>query len=88
MHGFFDSDEQLTPVLWSEKGLSRVYLKDVQLADPDKYRPLSIEALQAAMPEFNWSPAPSGRSFDGPYIRILRRMWKKYLKMNDNFKDG
>ena len=84
MHGFFDSDEQLTPVLWSERGLSRVYLKDVQIADPDKYRPLSIKALQAAMPEINWGPGPSGWRITGPYIRIIRRMWNEYLSMNDD----
>ena len=87
MHGFFDSDEQLTPILWSERGLSRVYLKDVQIADPDKYRPLSIEALQTAMPEINWGPGPSGWKVTGPYVKILRRIWKEYVAMNDGFKD-
>lgn len=87
MHGFCDSDEILTPVHWSERGVSRVYLRDVQVADPKKYRPLSIPSLQAAMPEFNWSPGPSGRRITGPYIKIIRRMWKKYLAMNDHLEE-
>ena len=86
MHGFFDSGEILTPVLWSERGVSKVYLRDIQIADSRKYRPLSIEALQTAMPELNWGPGPSGRRFTGPYIRKIRRMWKQYLAMNDDFK--
>jgi hypothetical protein len=55
------------------------------MADPKKYRPLSIDALQTAMPEFNWSPGHSGRRITGPYIRKIRRMWKQYLAMNDDF---
>lgn len=85
MHGFFDSDEELTPVYWSERGVSRVYLRDVQIVDPKKYRPLSISALQTAMPEINWGPGPSGWKVTGPYIKKLRTMWKEYLEMNDSF---
>lgn len=84
MHGFFDSDEILTPVLWSERGVSKVYLRDVQLVDPRHYRPLSITSLQTAMPEFNWGPGPSGRRLTGPYIRKLRWLWKKYLEIIDD----
>lgn len=83
IHGFIKQ----VPVFWVERGLSRVYLKDVQIADPRKYRPLSIDALQTAMPEFNWGPSPSGRRITGPYISIIRRMWKQYLAMNDDFKE-
>ena len=83
MHGYIKQ----VPIFWVERGLSRVYLKDVQIADSRKYRPLSIEALQAAMPEFNWEPGPSGRRITGPYIRKTRKMWKQYLAMNDDFQD-
>ena len=83
MHGFFDSDEILTPVYMSERGVSKVNLRDVQLVDPKKYRPLCIDALQSAMPEFNWAPGPSGRRVTGPYIQKLRWMWKIYHEMND-----
>lgn len=85
MHGFFDSDEILTPVYWSERGVSKVYLRDVQIVDPKKYRPLSISSLQTAMPEFNWGPGPSGRRLTGSYIRKLRWMWKLYIIMNSSF---
>lgn len=85
MLGFFDSDEILTPVYWSERGVYKVYLRDVQIVDPKKYRPLSISSLQTAMPEFNWGPSLSGRRITWPYIRKLRGMWQKILEMNDDF---
>ena len=87
MHGYFNSDEILTPVYWSERGVSKVYLRDIPIVDPKKYRTLNISSLQTAMPEFNWRPGPSGRRVTGPYVRTIRKMWKMYLKMNDYFKD-
>lgn len=85
MHGYCDSDEKLTPVYWSERGVSRVYLRDIQIVDSKKYRPLSISSLQSAMPELNWGPGSSGRRVTGPYIRKIRKMWKQYLEMNDDY---
>lgn len=88
VHGFFDSDEILTPVYWPERGVSKVYLRDIQKVDPKKYRPLSIDALQSAMPEFNLDPGPSGRKVTGPYIQKLCWMWKLYIIMNSSFKEN
>ena len=80
MHGFIKQ----VPVFWVERGLSIVYLKDVQIADPRKYRPLSIDALQTAMPEFNWDPGPSGRIILDKYVDKLHNMWELYMEMNNN----
>ena len=60
VHGFFYSDEILTLVYWSERGVSKVYLRDIQIVDLKRYRPLRINALKSAMPKFNWDPGPSG----------------------------
>ena len=88
MHGYFDSDEILTPVYWSERGVSKVYLRDIQIVNPKKYRPLSIYSLQNAMPEFNWSPGPFGRKVTDPFVIIIRKMWKKFLEMNEDLTDN
>lgn len=86
MHGFIASEVTLTPVYWAEKGISRVYLKDVQIVNPKKYRLLTIASMQAVMHGQIWDLIRSGWILCGPAVPKIREMWKMYLEMNDGFR--
>ena len=86
MHGKLHSDaKDYGPFPGTRKGIYGTYLIADQHINEEKYRLLSTDTLQAAMPEINWGPGPSGWKVTGPYIKKLRRMWREYLEMNDNF---
>ena len=52
---------------------------------PDKYRQLSLDALSAEMPDFNWNSTVSGRILPEKYADTLHQIWNEYLSMNDGF---
>ncbi len=84
MHGTLHSDaKHFGPYPGTKKGLYGTYLIPDQHINEDKYRLLSTVALKNSMPEFNWDSGHSGRKVTGSYIRIIRKMWKQYLEMND-----
>ena len=89
MHGFFDS-EPYQDEDWSGKG-REVYYADLDpdtMIHPDKSPLLTTEALEAAMPDFQWNGGHSGRVLHGEYAIKLRAMWEEYLAKNrDLFKD-
>lgn len=85
MHGFIDHEGIFIDQDRPSRGYHGVYIKDYQKIDPDKYRILSVDTLKAAMPEFTWDLATSGRILSGPYVRTLHKIWREYLKMNDLF---
>ena len=86
MHGYFASEVTVTPVSWAERGVFRVFLKEVQVIAPKRYRLLTTRALEAAMPPLEWNPGISGWVVPGQNIFKLRRMWREYLAMNDGFR--
>lgn len=87
MHGFIDSDVHYYHHPGSYLSMDRVFLTDLQDINPLKYRLISIELLQSAMPHINWGPGMPGWRITGPYIRIIRRMWKIYIIINGSFKE-
>jgi hypothetical protein len=89
MHGFFDS-EPYQGEDWSGQGRV-VYYADLgpdTMIHPDKCRLLTTEALEAAMPGFQWNGGHSGRVLPQEYAIKLREMWAEYLAMNDDFFNG
>ena len=89
MHGFFDS-EPYQGEDWSGKG-REVYYADLDpdtMIHPDKSPLLTTEALEAAMPDFQWNGGHSGRVLPSEYAIKLRAMWQEYIAKNkDLFKD-
>ncbi len=89
MHGFFDS-EPYEDEDWSGKGRV-VYYADLDpdtMVHPDKCPLLTTEALETAMPDFQWNGGHSGRVLPGEYAIKLRAMWQEYLAKNrDLLKD-
>ena len=63
----------------------RVVLTDYLDINPEKYRLLTVDVLQTAMPCISWDLGFPGWLVTGPYIKKLRKMWKEYLEMNDDF---
>lgn len=86
MHGVFGS-ECYQGEDWSGKG-REAYYADIEpdiMIHPDKCRLLKTEALEAAMPNFQWNGGHSGRVLFSEYAAKLDQMWKEYLVMNDDF---
>ena len=84
MHGTLHSDaKHYGPYPGTKNGIYGTYLIPDQQIDEEKYRLLSTDVLKNAMPEFNWSPGPSGRKITGPNVRKMHKLWKQYLAMND-----
>ena len=54
---------------------------------PDKFRQLSVDALSAEMPDFDWHSTQSGRILPEKYTDTLHQIWKEYLAMNDSFRE-
>lgn len=88
MHGEFVS-EAYQDEDWSGKGRV-VYYADMEpdiMIHPDKCRLLTTQALEAALPDFQWNGGHSGRVLPDAYADKLREMWNEYLAMNDDFFD-
>ena len=86
MHGYFCSEPYVDED-WSGKG-REVHYADMEpdtMIHPDKCRLLTTEALEAAMPDFQWNGGHSGRVLPGAYAAKLKEMWNEYLAMNDDF---
>ena len=84
-HGSIDSNVYRYQLPKSYYAADQVLLTDCLRINPDKYRLLSTDYLQTAMPEIGWGPHLSGWEVTGPYVKKLRRIWKEYLEMNDYF---
>ena len=86
LHGMFSSDCYQGED-WSGKG-REVYYADLEpdtMIHPDKCRLLTTEALEIAMPGFEWNGGHSGRLLPEGYAAKLHQMWQEYLAMNDDF---
>ena len=86
MHGIFTSEAYVDED-WSGKGRV-VHYADMEpdtMIHPDKCRLLTTEALEAAMPDFQWNGGHSGRVLPDAYAAKLKEMWNEYLAMNDDF---
>ena len=86
MHGVFDSLPYKGED-WSGKGRT-VYYADLEpdtMIHPDRCRLLGTDALEAAMPAFQWNGGHSGRVLPPDLAPTLHQMWADYLAMNDNF---
>ena len=89
MHGVITS-EPYQGEDWSGQGRV-VYYADLEpdiMIHPDKCRLLTTEALEAAMPDFQWNGGHSGRVLSDENADKLRQMWQEYLAMNDDFFNG
>ena len=88
MHGTFAS-EPYQGEDWSGKG-REVYYADLEpdtMIHPERCRLLTTDALEAAMPGFQWNGGFSGRVLPTEYGGRLGAMWGEYLAMNDDFFD-
>ena len=88
MHGYFSSGAYQGED-WSGKG-REVYYADMEpdtMIHPEKCRLLSTEALDSAMPLFQWNGGHSGRILPKEYEGKLHELWNEYLEMNNDFFD-
>ena len=85
MHGTLHSDaKHFGPCPGTENGVYGAYLISDLHIDENKYRLLTPDTLQAAMPAFQWKALHSGRPLPEIYADRLHQMWNEYLSMNDD----
>ena len=89
MQGHFTSEPYVDED-WSGKGRV-VHYMDMEpeyMIHPERCDILTTEALEEAMPEFQWKGGHSGREVPFMYVLELEAMWTKYLEAHKDFFDG
>ena len=80
MKGFFTSDPYEADD-WSGRGREVHYMdfRPLVMVHPETGRMLGVEALEAAMPDFQWNGGHSGRELPQEYADLLDTMWDEYM---------
>ena len=89
MQGHFTSEPYVDED-WSGKGRV-VHYMDMEpeyMIHPERCDILTTEALEEAMPEFQWKGGHSGREVPFMYVLELETMWTKYLEAHKDIFDG
>lgn len=66
---------------WSGRGRKTYYADwyPQEFIDSEYAKPLSPDALEAAIPDFNWRGGHSGRPLPEKYEKVLEKLWYDYI---------
>ncbi len=90
MQGHITGKPFLGPHWSGKRGLRTHYacMSPDYLINHDECPILSLEELEAAMPDFQWDGGHSGRLLPVKESIILERMWLEYLESHKEYFDG